>query len=130
MTFDGLEGDNTQIQIGEISEDVVRILSLPIQAGTPIYLGKSNLVHMQNSHPRDFRKYGSRLARIISEPDYIGIRRDGTIEYIKAYGMHIKVAVRVSLVGEYFARTLYHVDANAAKRLISSKAWVSAKVID
>jgi len=130
MTFDDFVGESEQIQVGEFSENVVRLLTLAVEAGTPIFLGKSNLKHMQNTHPRDFKKYGSRLKRILSEPDYIGIRSDGTIEYIKAFGMHIKVAVRVTLVGEYFARTLYHVDGNAAKRLISAGNWIPTKAID
>ena len=117
-------------QVGEFTEDVIRLLSLDIKAGTPIYLGASNLEHMQKSHPRDFKKYGSRLEKILSDPDYIGARDDGTIEYIKAFGMHIKVAVRVAQSGEYFARTLYYVDGNMAKRLVSAGAWKSTKAID
>jgi len=130
MTFDSFDSEGAQIQIGEFSEYVIRRLSLSIEAGTPIYLGKSNLKHMQKAHPKDFKKYGTRLKRILSEPDYVGIRDDGSIEYIKAFGMHIKVAVRVTLGGEYFARTLYHVDGTMAKRLISAGAWISTKTID
>jgi hypothetical protein len=44
--------------------------------------------------------------------------------------MHIKVAVRVAQSGEYFARTLYRVDGNMAKRLVSAGAWKSTKAID
>jgi len=116
-----------RIKIGEFSRAVIETLSLDVDVGTPIYLGESNKSHMERSHPSDFKKYGSRLERIISNPDYVGLRDDGSIEYVKAFGVHIKVAVRITAGGDYYARTLYHVDSNAAKRLVSSNEWKSVK---
>ena len=117
-------------QIGEISQRVIDLLQLDIEAGTPIYIGDSNLKHMRKSHPKDFKKYGSRLERILSEPDYVGLYDDNSIEYIKAFGMYIKVAVRITQGGEYYARTLYHVDDKAARRLIKADKWKPVKSID
>lgn len=114
-----------RVQVGEFSKTVVEILKLDVEVGTPIFIGESNRRHMEQSHPKDFKKYGSRLARVISAPDYVGVRDDGTVEYIKAFGVHIKIAVRVSKGGDYYARSLYHIDDKAAKHLVAVGAWKS-----
>jgi len=126
----GVQDLTERTQIGEFSKSVIETLSLNIAVGTPIYLGESNRKHMEKSHPSDFKKYGNRLERIISEPDYVGLRDDGSIEYVKTFGMHIKVAVRITSGGDYYARTLYHVDGNVAKRLVASNEWKSIKPLN
>ena len=110
-------------QVGTISEAVIRTLSLNVPEGTPIYFGESNRRHMANTHPKDWEKYGERLERILANPDFVGLHPDGSIEYVVAFGVHIKVAVRVSTGGDYYARSLYHVDSGPAKRFIASGKW-------
>ena len=117
-------------KVGEFTKAVVDTLGLDIDVGTPIFIGETNRRHMTRSHPKDFKKYGSRLERVLSEPDYVGTRDDDTIEYIKAFGVHIKIAVRVSVGGDYYARSLYHVDSGTAKRLIKAGEWKPVKSID
>ena len=118
------------VKIGEFTKDVINILMLDIEAGTPIYLGESNRKHMESRHPKEYKKYGGRLEKILSEPDYVGLRSDGTVEYIKAYGVHIKVAVRVASVGDYYARTLYRVDSRTANRLIEAGEWKTINTLE
>ena len=85
-------------------------MNLDLTAGTPIYIGELNIEHMEQNHPKDFRKYGRRIGRILAEPDYIGLNdKDESIEYIKAFGQFVKVAVRVSNSGSLFVRSLYSV---------------------
>lgn len=83
-------------------------------ANKPIFLGETNIAHMQTSHPEDYEKYGEDVARIISEPDYVCTnRKDDSIEYVKEFLLHgeyVKVAVRVSAGGRFFARSLYTLD--------------------
>ena len=98
-----------KIKVGEFSKDVIKLLALSVEIGTPIYIGNSNRDHMKKSHPRDFEKYGSQLGRIIAEPDYVSVREDGSIEYMKLYGKHIKVAVRIAGDQFYYVRSLYHI---------------------
>ena len=117
--------ENENVKIGEFTKTVINLLDLKVEAGTPIYIGSSNLLHMQKHHPSDFKKYWKRLERIIAEPDYVGVRDDGSVEYIKIFGLHIKVAVRVSGDGLYYARSLYHVDRGPADRLITTGQWKS-----
>lgn len=110
-------------QVGEFNEAVINVLGLTVAPGTPIYLGASNKKHMAESHKSDFKKYGARLGRIIKEPDYVGLHNDGSVEYVKSWGRYVKVAVRVAGDGEYYARTLYHVETKHAEELVAQGRW-------
>lgn len=98
-------------KVGEITQAVVETLGLSIKPGTPIFIGKTNIEHMQKRHPEDYAKYGRHIQDIIANPDYVGISPgDNSIEYTKEFPMdneYVKVAVRVSLGGKYFARSVF-----------------------
>jgi hypothetical protein len=96
-------------KVGEISAEVAEILDLDIQPSTPILLGETNLHHMKyGEHREDFEMYGDKLSLILEKPDYVRFVEDNeTIEYIKIFGRHVKVAVRVSRSGNLFVRSLY-----------------------
>jgi hypothetical protein len=59
--------------IGAIDAETVQLLNLSIAPNTPIYLGDSNLQHMQSSHPEAFVKYYSSLSEILAHPDYVNL---------------------------------------------------------
>lgn len=68
--------------VGTISQEVISLLDLPIQAGTLIHLGDSNIRHMKNRHPQDFQKYGANITDIFAYPDYVAKNpKDDSIEY-------------------------------------------------
>jgi len=98
-------------KVGVITQEVIDLLGLPIAPGTPIYMGQSNIEHMISRHPDEYAKYGGYIRDIVNAPDYVGINPgDGSIEYIKDFTVdneYVKVAVRVSLGGKYFARSLF-----------------------
>jgi hypothetical protein len=101
-------------KIGEISEEVKAVLGLELKIGTPIYIGRSNIEHMERDHPSEYNRFYRFLPDIISSPDFVGVnRRDGSIEYIKTFttigGNYLKVAVRVSHDGFLFVRSLYEI---------------------
>ena len=91
--------------------------------GSPVYLGESNIVHMKQAHPADYAKYGDCISDILKEPDYVGVNpKDDSIEYVKEYLIdhkYVKVAVRVSTAGRYFARSLYVLNSNRVKNFIA-----------
>ena len=100
--------------IGEISEDVKKLLELDLPSGTPIYIGQTNIEHMQREHPVEYERYFTLLPRIISTPDFVGLNpKDNSIEYIKSFstsdGQYLKLAVRISNDGFLFARSLYEI---------------------
>ena len=96
--------------MGEFSSQVIKALGLDIPEGTAVYIGETNIKHMKAKHLSDFEKYYGRLRKILSNPDYAGINQsDGSIEMIKFFGVHVKLAVRIAYDGEYYARSLYEV---------------------
>lgn len=66
---------------------------------------------MKTSHPDDYAKYKEELPNILNHPDYVGINpKDNSIEYVKEFlvdNEYVKVAVRISTKGQYYARSLY-----------------------
>lgn len=117
-------GDNMKAKkVGVISERVIELLELDICAGTPIYLGESNIEHMKTSHLRDYIKYGEYISVIIDNADYVGINSsDNSIEFVKEFVLedeYVKVAVRVSKGDVLYARSLYVLNKNRVKNFIA-----------
>ena len=111
-------------KIGEISAEVISALSLSVDEGTPIFLGETNINHILKRHPVDFGKYGEYIELIVRCPDYVGLNpKDQSIEYVKEFLIEnefVKVAVRVSASGKYFARSLYVLNTNRVNNFISN----------
>ena len=109
-------------KIGKIDERLIKLLGLSVRENEPIYIGDSNIIHMKNSHPEDYSKYGSYIIDILSKPEYVGInKKDDSIEYVKAFSIdneYVKVAVRVSNNGVYYARSLYVLNSNRVENFI------------
>ena len=58
----------------------------------------------------DIHKYHDKLSQIISEPDYIGINdEDGSLEYVKIFDDHVKLAARIAGDEKLYVRTMYTV---------------------
>ena len=117
-------------QIGSFSSHIINILGLEIEAGTPIYISDSNIAHMKSSHPDDFIKYGNDIESIISNPDYVGKNtKDTSIEFTKEYILnneYVKVAVRISSSGIFYARSLYVLNSNRVKNFINKGTLIKA----
>ena len=116
------EGTATK-QVGQVTEYVEKLLGLTVPSDRTIYLGPSNLIHMQTSHPEDFSKYGTELINILAYPDYVGQNpTDGSIEYVKEFqvdGEFVKVAVRLAKTDRFYARSLYVLNSIRVKNYIA-----------
>lgn len=107
------------IEVGEISLEVINLLGLPLSESTPIYVGVTNIAHMAKEHSYEFNRFYDRLSFIISMADYVRLKEDdGSIEYIKSFGNYIKLAVRVAGDGKYYARSLYFIETNRVENLV------------
>lgn len=110
-------------QVGSISPHIAKLLHRSDIGDKPVFLGDSNIAHMQMSHPADYAKYGACISDILSNPDYVGINpKDDSIEYVKEYLInheYVKVAVRVSTAGRFFARSLYVLNQNRVHNFIA-----------
>lgn len=109
-------------EVGKLSARVCSLLGSSLPVGQPIYLGPSNIAHMQSRHPADYAKYGQYIPAILAQPDYVGENpKDGSIEYVKDFqinGEYVKVAVRLSGGGALYARSLYVLNPNRVHSFI------------
>lgn len=96
-------------EVAVITAEVIKTLSLSCPINTPIYIGESNINHMKDKHLDAYQKYFSYIGTILTSPHYVGINtKDESIEYVREFKIdheYVKVAVRVSLSGKYFARS-------------------------
>ena len=110
-------------QVGVITPHIAALLDRSDLRDQPIFLGDSNIAHMQTSHPADFAKYGDQLTNILAAPDYVGVnQKDGSIEYVKEFlvdNEYVKIAVRISASGRFFARSLYVLNNNRVRNFIA-----------
>lgn len=108
--------------IGYFKESIIDLLQLDIPYNTPIFLGESNIEHIKNRHPYEFDKYFPDISEIIASPDYVGINpSDGSIGFVKEYLIceeYVRVAVRVTAKGQYFAKSLHSLSTYNAERYI------------
>lgn len=109
--------------VGRLTEHIEALLEITAPDDRKIYFSQTNLAHMQTSHPEDFAKYGSQLRNILAQPDYVGQNpSDGSIEYVKEFfvdGEYVKVAVRLSHSGRYFARSMYVLNNRRVQNFIA-----------
>lgn len=118
-------------EVGKVSARVISLLGSSLQVDQPIYLGPSNIAHMQSRHPADYAKYGQYIPQILAQPDYVGENpKDGSIEYVKDFqinGEFVKVAVRLSGGGALYARSLYVLNPNRVHNFVRKgtlkKVW-------
>ena len=107
-------------QIGKITKRIIDILGLNYKQEKPIFIGESNLKHMQEEHPQDFAKYGSKIEDIIKNPTYLARNeKKKSIEFIKEYKVgneYVLIAVRVSSNDTHFARTMYIMSDEKVKK--------------
>lgn len=96
-----------------------------------VYLGEKNMEHMKNAHPDDYLKYEDYLPMIIESPDYVGInRKDNSIEFVKEFYInddYVKVAVRASTSGIFYARSLYTLNRNRVDRFVENGTLIRMK---
>ena len=109
-------------KIGSFSQEVIELLRLDITAGTPIYIGSSNIEHIKSRHPYEYDKYFPYISDIISAPDYVGRSpSDESISFVKFFQIgeeYVRVAVRVTTNGTAFAKTLHLLSTVNAERYI------------
>ena len=120
-----------QTTVGVISSAVASAINHPEYTGKCIYLGDDNISHMKNAHPDDYLKYGERISEIIASPDYVGInQKDGSIEFVKEFyinGDYVKLAVRATAGGVFFARSLYTLNSGRVDRFVKHGSLISLR---
>lgn len=114
--------------IGYVKQETINTLNLKGSLETPIYIGQTNIDHMEKEHPDDFKKYSSEIEDIISNPDFLALHpNDGSIQFIKTFQTsenkdYVLVAVRATKKsGIYYAKTLFIMNDEKVKRYQEKK---------
>lgn len=96
--------------VGTLDQKVIDCLGL-CYSPCCIYIGASNIRHIESSHPKIYAAYLQEIPSIICTPDYIGVHpRQGGVEYVKLYEtLGLMVVVRLSTTGRLYVRSLYDV---------------------
>lgn len=109
--------------IGAVSNTIIDLLNIDYITDKNIYIGPSNISHMQSPHPNDYNKYKNEIKNILDNPDYVGINsKDNSIEYVKEFFVdneYVKVAVRVSSSNKLYARSLYILNKRRVQNFIA-----------
>ena len=95
-------------------------MRLDVDEDRGIYVGDSNFLHIESYHSEVWERYGANtsfsiisvLEKIVESPKYIGLYKR-SIEYVKyfpANDEYLKMPVRRTLSGVWYARSLFHVD--------------------
>ena len=110
-------------KVGEFSAEVIKILNLDIPTGTNILLSESTLEHIKNDHPEIIGNHKTIISDIITAPTCVSIRvKDGSIGFFKEYEdgeqYYLELSVRSSSIGEFFVRTLHHVETGRIEKRV------------
>lgn len=94
--------------IGCLTEDIIKMFELKYEPDTKIYMdaGRKKHILKHKDEFTDFEKTYSSIAKIIKEPDFVGIHPNKqSIEYIKKLDENVLVAVRLN--DKLNVRTMY-----------------------
>ncbi len=79
---------------------------MKITAGTPIYIGPSNIEHIKSRHPYEYEKYFLYISDILAAPSYVGRNpSDQSVTFVKYFQTgeeYVRVVVRVRTNGTAF----------------------------
>ncbi|MCI8569762.1 MAG: transposase [Bacilli bacterium] len=110
------------MKVGIVAENIKKLLGLPSMEDDNIYMGATNIAHMESSHPSDYAKYKDQIQNILAYPDYVGQNpNDNSIEYVKNFiigNEYVKVAVRLSSGRKYYARSIYVLNRRRVENFI------------
>ena len=118
-------------EVGKITKEVIDILHLNYKDELPIFIGESNINHIKQRHPDDYKKYGDKIEDIIKNPTYLARNeKKNSIEFIKKYKVNnefVLVVVRVSKNNVNFIRTMYVMNKKKVKNYFKCKYFYKFK---
>ena len=98
---------------------------------TKVFMWEDRLSHIEKHRPNykqtaDLDRYISQIQEIIEEPDYLGVRdSDNSLQFIKHLEDNVPIAVRLTVKGKLYLRTMYPVtDSQINDYLRKGTAWV------
>ena len=108
-------------KIGELSQEIIDILHLDLKPQN-IYLWESRVLDHCKKHESEYSTYQDfidaieSIPEIIRKPDYVGIHKNGNIQFIKKYNDISLVGVKIiKSDNSLLFRTLYPITESKIK---------------
>jgi len=124
------KGRSRNIKIGELSEDVINALGLDLKPQNinvwstriPEHCEK----HMQEySSPNTYNQAIKNIPLILKEPDYIGLHKNGNIQYVKRLDDISLIGVQILKgSGNLLFRTIFPISEVKLKNSIKSGEFI------
>lgn len=121
------KGNSRNIKIGELSEDVINVLGLELKPQNINVWATRIEEHCEKhkeeySSPEAYYQAIKSIPLIISDPDYVGLHKNGNLQYIKKLDDISLVGVQILKgSGNLLFRTIFPITEDKLKYYIDSK---------
>lgn len=119
-------GKSKNIKIGELSQEVIELLNLDLKPQNINIWSTRIQEHCEKhkddySSPTSFNQAVKSIPLILSEPDYVGLHKNGNIQYVKKLDDISLVGIQVLKgSGHLLFRTIYPISEVKLKNSIKS----------
>ena len=124
------------IKIGELSQEVIDLLNLNLYPQT-IYIWPLRINEHCEKHKNEYSSFDSynktikSIPLIIKNPDYVGLHKNGNIQYIKKLDDISLVGIKVLNNNKTLLfRTIFPISETKLKNSIKSKKFIPLKKRD
>lgn len=124
------------IKIGELSQEVIDLLNLNLYPQN-IYIWPLRINEHCEKHKNEYSSFDSynktikSIPLIIKNPDYVGLHKNGNIQYIKKLDDISLVGIKVLNNNKTLLfRTIFPISETKLKNSIKSKKFISLKKRD
>ena len=128
LDFTKLNNNNKSknIKIGELSQEIINTLHLNLKPQN-IYLWENRVMEHCKKHeaeyssPQAFVEAVERIPETITDPDYVGIHKNGNIQFVKRYSDISLVGVKIiKSDNSLLFRTIYPISESKLKNSIKN----------
>lgn len=106
-------------KVGKYKPEFNTILHTNLPA-IPIYKSSGLKKHIEKRHP-DCIEYFVKIEDILTNPDYIGTKGNGSVELVKIYDKNLLLALQLDISNKYFyVASLYDISTSKLNNRIHS----------
>lgn len=127
------KGKSKNIKVGELSQDVIDILNLDLKPQN-INIWSTRIEEHCEKHkneyssPTSYNQAIESIPSIIESPDYVGLHRNGNIQYIKKLDDISLVGIQIIKGnGNLLFRTIFPITEDKLKHLIKNGKYIPYK---
>jgi hypothetical protein len=110
-------------KIGELTNEIIKLLALDVPIGTEIFLSERTLQHIKEQHPDVVGNLRAIIIDIVAEPTAVSYRqKDRTIGFFKEHESgkqyFLDLPIRPTNKDEFFVRTLHYIETDRYEKRI------------